>query len=110
MPAATTACSNLQSSNKVKSHIKQFDYHVTRAVQSLHPVIGKVLAVITHLGSEYTSTGIIGAIILFSWRSGENGLLQAALLSLAAMASVSLLKLWFRRKRPDNPYAANLRG
>ena len=94
----------------MKEHIKQFDYQVTRAVQSFPSTVGKILALITHLGSEYTSSAIIGAIIIFSWFSGEADLLRAALLGAAAMAAVSLLKLWFRRKRPDTPYAANLRG
>ena len=52
----------------------------------------------------------MGSIIIFSWQSSDATLLRASALCGVAMAAVSLLKLWFRRKRPDNPYAARLRG
>lgn len=90
--------------------MRKIDTAITRTVQLIPPSAQKVLALSTHLGSAVAllliTTGIAGAGLI----TQSLALVMSSAWIVAGMITIYLLKMIFRRARPDTEYAKKLMG
>ena len=94
----------------MRHHVSDFDYRLTRAIQALPPSAGRALAYLTHAGSEKVVIAWFSGLLLAGAAAYDRQLVVTAGGGLIAAGGLSGLKRLFRRRRPDNEYAATLRG
>jgi membrane-associated phospholipid phosphatase len=94
----------------MRRHVSDFDYRLTRAIQALPPGAGKTLAYLTHAGSEKVAVGWFCGLFIAGLFARDAQLIALATGGLVASGSLSAIKRLFRRQRPDNDFAATLRG
>lgn len=90
--------------------VRKIDTALTRLVQHIPSSAQKVLALSTHLGSAavllLTTTGIAGVGLITQSLS----LVMSSAWIIAGMVVIYVLKMIFRRARPDTEYAKKMMG